>query len=169
MSFYAYMPKMRAVTEQLAILSAEIPMDDEADVHYSRVLVAQGMKNLIDQIALFDACLTMETPFAQHFFDWLAGIHDDDTGAERIFEDLVIFFREKALRLPPDRVTTVEKELLRYFEENQPLEDPESMVRRWYWDHLPSLVLYDFSRARGLESLSGLEYLQAVTGISLDS
>lgn len=172
MSLNHHLPLMRSVLKQLTEFGDDSPLSPAPsgdDVPCTRLLVAQGMENLIEHITLFDACLTEDTPFMKHFIGCLQGIRDDDTGAEQIFEDLVIFFREKALRLPPSRQTPVEREIMLQFEMSQTCEDPESLVRLWYWEFLPTLVQHDFLRALGLDRRPGKEYLHAVTGVCLNS
>lgn len=172
MSLYCQLPLMRSVVEQLTDFAFEAPLPRPGsgygeDGPCTRLIVAQGIENLIEHIALFEACLTIDTPFMKHFVGCLQGMRDDDTGAEQIFEDLVIFFREKALRLPPSRQTPIEREIMRQFESSQMHADPESLVRLWYWEFLPTLVEHDFLGALGLDRRPGKEYLHAVTGVCL--
>ena len=170
MNLYPHLQEMRDLLTQLKNFTLENPLPGEPDddeVRQTCGLVAKGLQNFIDNLSLFEACLTVETPFMAHFLGSLRkGRDDDDTGAEQLLEDLVIFFREKALRLPPDRITQAEREIMQIFEDNQILEEPESMTRRWYWNYLPLLVQHDYLIALGLDRPEGKEYLRAATGVA---
>lgn len=159
---------MRIAMDHLTKYQPEAPLTGTGDIPYCRLLAARGLENIMEQIALFEACLTKDTPFFQHFVDCMHGDPDDDTCAERILEDLIIFFREKALRLPSSRLTPIEREIMQQFERVQTQEAQDNMIRRWYWDLLPTLVQQDFMQAHGLKSAPGQAYLHTVTGLGLN-
>ncbi len=74
MSLNHHLPLMRSALKQLTDFGKDAPLTPASageDVPCTRLLVAQGMENLIEHITLFDACLTEDTPFMKHFIGCL--------------------------------------------------------------------------------------------------
>lgn len=160
--------QINLMRKAIAILFDYVPSDDQESsrTRHSRQLAALAMENILDQIEVFRACLTQGTPFLEHFKECFQGVHSDDTGAEQILEDMILFFREKALRLPAAQITPIEQRLMRQFEQAT-ANEPDSLVRRWYWFYLPAIVLRDMTQSQALHSGAGADYLQHVTDMNI--
>ncbi len=164
MGLYEYLPALSALSRQMSELAAQPIQEEPPDHAPPRVLLARAMADFLAQLPVYDVCLTPDTPFMRHFVDFLCGTHDDETDEEQLFEDLVLFFREKTLRLAPHRMSEVEREVLKHFEDAQRPDDLDNLARRWYWVCLPALVQKEFSEACGFCHPAGEEFYQLLMG-----
>lgn len=112
-------------------------------------LTAQALHCLTDCPALFDTCVSADTPF---FAEFMAALHTGATDADTcfaMFECLVIFFREKMLRSSSHTCSAAEQRILRYFEASPEWDNQlQLLVCSWYWYELPRRV-HSLSRRRG--------------------
>lgn len=156
--------QLSLMREVMTSLTHSVPSVESkpSRVQRSRQLAALGIENILENVETFRVCLTPDTPFMQHFQECLKGVLDDDTGAEQILEDIVIFFREKSLRLPDSQITHIERRVMAYFEKSY-TDDPESLVLRWYWFYMPAIVLKDFTRAKHLSA----DLIRRITGVTI--
>lgn len=115
------------------------------------LLVIQGLEYVFSSSQLFSKCIKSQTPFTEHFFQTLARVPEADGGHWfGLFEDLVVFFREKNLCYPEAPVAEVEKQIIDFFEASPEwAKDDASLVSEWYWQSLPRKYLKssDFNRA----------------------
>lgn len=159
-----YTKQIQSLLEQLDTYINSNIQSEQAVIPETCILAAHGLRDLLTQMSAFAVCLSWQTPYMAHFISAISNPHDDDTCAEQIYEDLVIFFREKALRLPPEHITPIEKTLLDSFEQGPSSLDPECMVCQWYWHYIPLLVQYEFLSNTGIVRRSGAEYLGMIIG-----
>lgn len=93
---------------------------------------------LINNVNIFNRHVSHDTPFLREFF---AIAENKDVSCESCFsliECIVIFFREKALRIPHAAPAPEEEKLLRHFENSGEWEPVDgTLVSWWYWAELP--------------------------------
>lgn len=115
-------------------------------------LVRRGIPHLLESPTIFSACISMDSPFTEEFFEKLKTGDISHDGCFAVFECLVIFFREKWLRLGNRRADTVERDILHYFETSPEWnENLGTLICAWYWRHLPRRVMNDVRRQSGGE------------------
>lgn len=119
-------------------------------------LVREGIRFLMEHEAVFDACVSPDNPFREDFFKNLSAGETSHDACFALFECVTIFFREKRLRLGHLRLTSVEREVLRYFETTPEwTSDLNSLVSTWYWRQLPRRIMDDVRRLAEGEEFSG--------------
>ena len=115
-------------------------------------LVRRGIRHLLESPTIFSACISTDSPFAEEFFEKLKTGDTSHDACFAIFECLVIFFREKWLRLGNRRAAAVERDVLHYFETSPEWnENLGTLICAWYWRHHPRRVMDDVRRQSGGE------------------
>lgn len=107
-------------------------------------LVCDATGHIIQNCTLFNGCISLNTPFMREFFESIteenAGLDEDSTF--QLFECLVIFFREKRLRMGIEKLAAPERAVLVYFENSSEWSHKEStLINEWYWHTLPQKVV----------------------------
>ena len=100
-------------------------------------LVIAGLRRIPDTASSLDASVPEELPFANHFFNELASLpQDDGSHWMNLLEDLALIFRARRLAFPAEPVAEGERAVLEFFERSGEWE-PGTLVHEWYWKTLP--------------------------------
>lgn len=108
-------------------------------------LVCEATGHIIQNCTLFNGCICMTSPFMREFCESIkdekANLLDEDKTFQ-LFECLVIFFREKRLRMGVQKLAATERAVLAYFENSNEwsLQEP-TLINEWYWHTLPKKVV----------------------------
>lgn len=124
-------------------------------------LVCTGLKHLTDKARDFDLCVDCDSAQSKHFFSELASLKAGSPAPADpadcwlcLFEDLALFFREKFLRHPEDRVPEAEQNVMDYFESSGEWHPEDAhLVSHAYWVGLPEKWREEYRR-RGSRLLS---------------
>lgn len=107
-------------------------------------LVCEATGHIIQNCTLFNGCISLNTPFMREFFASIDGEKTDldEDSTFQLFECLVIFFREKRLRMGVQKLAAPERAVLAYFENSDAWSLQEAtLVNEWYWHTLPKKVV----------------------------
>lgn len=107
-------------------------------------LVRDATGHIIENCTIFNGCITLDTPFLREFVvsintDFLT---KDEDSIFSFFECLVVFFREKSLRLGRAKLAAPELAVLSYFENSGSWEPHDAtIINEWYWHTLPRKIV----------------------------
>lgn len=147
MLFSTHIQSLKGIHEALASLQTPTPLQS---------LVRHATGHIAENCTIFNECVTLDTPFMREFF---ASINErdmstDDEAVFSLFECLVIFFREKKLRMGGGILAPQEAAVLTYFESsgNWPHDD-KTLVNEWYWHKVPRKLVEE-----SVQTLSAAPY-----------
>ena len=102
----------------------------------------EGIAHMVRRAEVYDVAVRFDSPFREHFLNFLTSPSPDDEGHWiALFEDLILFIREKTLRPPHRGFEPVEHKLLSHFElcgEWEPFDG--TLISEWYWQRLPLMI-----------------------------
>lgn len=113
-------------------------------------ILAKALSILIDEAEFFEkyigkGCQSCNNDFKRHFKEFLAmpfeNIEADDCIS--LYEDVVMLFREKQLRLGLESLQEDEINLLKDFEKRT--TDKNCLAYQWYYEKLPLKVVREVS------------------------
>lgn len=142
MPFTTHLQSLNSVHDALASL--------EQPTQIQR-LVRDATAHIIENCTIFNGCITLDTPFLREF---VASINTDSLAQDEdsifsFFECLVIFFREKRLRLGRTKLAAPEQAVLSYFETSGNWEPHDvTIVNEWYWHTLPRKIVEESVHSR---------------------
>jgi len=125
------------------ILKCKDCLEDNIDY----VLLVKALSHLIDNLDFVERYIDDSNPFKRHFYNFF---QVEEINVEECFsvqEDIVIFFREKLLRMGINGMEAVELELLQEFENTE--HDLGSCAAQWYYDKLPLMMHKELAESIG--------------------
>ena len=130
------------------ILKCKECLEDKADY----VALVRALSHIIDNLDFVEKYIDDTNPFKQHFhkFFQISEINVEDCFA--VQEDIVIFFREKLLRLGVKNMDAFELEFLSGFENGK--QDLSSSVVEWYYEKLPLMIYKELGESIGYSGSS---------------
>lgn len=138
MFFQTNIPHIKKAVETL---STRQPGDTHDNTAALTAQCKAGLQLLLRNPQSYDTHVTAPSPFTDHFLEALAQLPHPDA-VFGLFEDLVIFMREKSLRCHGDNACPVETSLLSHFETLGEWHMGDgTLVSEWYWVRLPLAVI----------------------------
>ena len=109
--------------------------------------LATALAHLIENIDFVEKYIDTDNPFKQHFYSFFEEGNFNLEDCFAIYEDIVIFFREKLLRVGIQNMSPIEMNILYDFENSD--QDANSFVGMWYYEKLPALIYGELSNSIG--------------------
>ncbi len=110
-----------------------------------QIYVLSILEQIKDNPNSFNLAICKDTPFFSEFLATIqrASVHEEDCFA--LLECLIIFCREKQLRLgSKDDMPLVERNILTFYEESELWHiNDGTLLNEWYWHHLPKSCTND--------------------------
>lgn len=102
-------------------------------------ILRDGLRHVQKHAVYFDNNVSKDSPFFSEFFH---GLSTNDTCEDVCFgmlECVIIFCREKTLRMKVEEAPVLEFSILKHFENSGMWDDParQTLVAQWYWLILP--------------------------------
>lgn len=107
--------------------------------HLFKDMVHESLNHIAENIDSFSNISSL--PFVEHFVNRVNKLpenHDESIYFD-LFEDIVIFFREKTL-FSKQEMAEIERKVLQTFEQSDEWRQGDGkLVSEWYWSILPNL------------------------------
>lgn len=106
--------------------------------HTQYALFSKALAHLINEANFFEKCIHSKNPFKEHFHKSFQESVEKEEECFALHEDIIIFFREKALRFGLNNLEEIELEVLKDFEAKS--HESNSLLAKWYFEKLPLLM-----------------------------
>ena len=111
------------------------------------VMVVKALSHIIDNLDFVEKYIDDSNPFKQHFYNFFQVEVSNYEECLSVQEDIVIFFREKLLRVGINNMNAVELEVLKDFENTE--QDLDSCIVEWYYEKLPLMMYKELGESIG--------------------
>ena len=125
------------------ILKCQECLESQADY----ILLVKALSHIIDDLDFIEKYIDDSNPFKQHFYNFFRVEISNYEDCFSVQEDIVIFFREKLLRLGINNMSAIELEVLKDFESTG--QDLYSCVVEWYYEKLPLMMYKELGEGIG--------------------
>lgn len=106
-------------------------------------LFSKALVHLMNEIDFFDKYVHDDNPFKEHFHSRFQEVVEKEEDCFALHEDIILFFREKSLRIGLEYLEDIEQQVLKEFEIR--IHEKESLVAKWYFEQLPLRVYEDIA------------------------
>ena len=111
------------------------------------ILLVRVLAHIIDNLDFVEKYIDDSNPFKQHFYNFFQVETINIEECTTVQEDIVIFFREKLLRVGIKNMSDIEMELLQDFENAE--QDLDSCAVEWYYEKLPLMMYKELGESIG--------------------
>lgn len=116
------------------------------------VIFVKALTHIIDNLSFVETYIDNGNPFKQHFYDFFRAENINYEECFAVQDDIVIFFREKLLRVGIKNMEHIEIEILQDFENAE--HDSDSCVANWYYEKLPLMMHKELAESIGFAGSS---------------